>query len=130
VDYATLKLVHQGAVTLSVAGFALRGLASLAGAGWVRGRAARTLPHLLDTLLLASGLMLAWLLQLTTTWPSWLVAKLLGLVVYVALGVVALRPHRPRAVRAAAWLGAMATVGWMVSVALTKDPRGLLAPLL
>ncbi len=37
-DYAALKLVHQSAVALSVTGFFVRGLASFAGAGWVRSR--------------------------------------------------------------------------------------------
>ncbi len=43
-DYATIKLVHQSAVTLSIVGFFARGLASLANMAWVRSRAARTLP--------------------------------------------------------------------------------------
>ena len=51
-DYATLRLVHQAAVMLSISGFIARGLAALAGAAWVRGRVARTLPHVIDTVLL------------------------------------------------------------------------------
>ena len=47
-DYALIKTVHQGAVALSVAGFFARGAAALAGAAWVRSRAARTLPHVVD----------------------------------------------------------------------------------
>jgi uncharacterized membrane protein SirB2 len=50
--------------------------------------------------------------------------------VYVGVGVVALRPGRSLAVRATAWVTALATVGWIVSVAITKDPRGFLAALL
>jgi len=126
-DYPTVKLVHQCAVALSVTGFATRGLASLAGAAWVRSRAARSVPHIVDTVLLASGLTLAWMLQLTPARAPWLVAKLIGLIVYVALGVVALRPAVPRPLRVSAWLAAMATVGWMVSVAITKHPTGLLS---
>lgn len=128
-DYLTVKLIHQCAVALSVTGFATRGLASLAGAAWVRHRAARTVPHIVDTVLLASGLTLAWMLQLTPSHAPWLVAKLIGLVVYVALGVVALRPAVPRPLRAGAWLAAMTVVGWMVSVAVTKNPMGILAAL-
>lgn len=128
-DYATIKLVHQSAVVLSVTGFVVRGCASFAGAGWVRGRVARTLPHLVDTVLLASALMLAWMLHLTPGAAPWLTAKIGGLVVYVGLGVVALRPGRPRAVRMTAWVAAIATVGWIASVALTKNPLGILAVL-
>jgi len=128
-DYATLKLVHQGAVAVSVTGFCVRGLASFAGTAWVRGRAARSLPHVVDTVLLLSALTLAWMLRLTPGNAPWLLAKIVGLVLYVGLGVVALRPGRPLALRATAWVAALATVAWIVSVALTKDPRGFLAVL-
>ena len=128
-DYAALKLVHQSAVALSVTGFFVRGLASFSGAGWVRSRAARTLPHAVDTVLLLSALAMAWTLRLTPGNAPWLLAKIVGLVLYVGLGVVALRPGRSLAVRAAAWTAALATVGWIASVAVTKNPRGFLAML-
>ena len=126
-EYATLKLVHQTAVTLSITGFFVRGAASLAGARWVGGRAAKTLPHVIDTVLLLSAIALAWMLRLTPDRAPWLLAKIVGLVAYVGLGVVALRPGRPRAVRAAAWVGALVVAAWIVSVAITKDPLGFLA---
>ena len=126
-DYVAIKLVHQTAVALSITGFFIRGAASLAGARWVGSRAAKTLPHLVDSVLLLSALMLAWTLRLTPDRAPWLLAKILGLVLYVALGVVALRPGRPRAVRAAAWAGALAVVAWIVSVAMTKSAWGFLA---
>ena len=126
-DYALIKAVHQGAVALSVAGFFARGAAALAGAGWVRSRLARTLPHIVDSVLLASALALAWMLRLTPGNAPWLTAKIVGLLAYIGLGVVALRPGRPMPVRAAAWVAALAVVGWIVSVALLKDPRGFFA---
>ena len=126
-DYATLKLVHQSAVTLSMAGFVVRGAASFVGAAWVTGRAARTVPHVVDTVLLLSALALAWMLRLTPGNAPWLLAKVVGLVAYVALGVLALRPGRSFQVRLVAWVAALAVVGWIVSVAMTKTPLGFLA---
>ena len=128
-DYAAVKLVHQTAVALSIAGFFVRGAASLAGAQWVSSRAAKTVPHVVDSVLLLSALVLAWMLRLTPGQAPWLEAKIVGLVLYVALGVVALRPGRPRSVRAAAWVAALLVVGWIVSVALTKSPLGFLGSL-
>ncbi len=125
-DYATVKLVHQGAVALSLSGFALRGAGLLAGAAWARGRVAKRLPHLVDTVLLLSALLLAWMLRLNPMHAPWLMAKIIGLVLYVALGMLALRPGRPPALRVAAGVGALATVGWIVSVAITKSPLGFL----
>ncbi len=130
-DYATIKLVHQTAVALSISGFVIRGGASFGGASWVNGRLAKTLPHLIDTVLLLSALWLAWtLLRLAPGNAPWIFAKVAGLLVYIALGVIALRPGRKRATRITAWLSALATAGWIVSVALTKNPQGFFAILM
>lgn len=126
-DYFAIKTLHQAAVALSIGGFFARGLGSLLGAAWVGGRLAKTLPHIVDTVLLASALFLAWTLRLNPVHAPWLMAKIIGLVVYIALGMVALKPSRPARVRAIAWVAALVTFGWIVSVAMTKDPRGLFA---
>jgi uncharacterized membrane protein SirB2 len=125
-DAAQLKLVHQGAVLVSALGFFARGIGALRGSRWVRTRAARTLPHLVDTVLLASALALAWTMQLNPVDTPWLGAKIGGLLGYVALGMLALRPGRPTALRAAAWVASLLVLGWIVSVAVTKDPLGAL----
>jgi uncharacterized membrane protein SirB2 len=129
VDYLVVKLVHQSAVALSFAGFIARGLGSFAGASWVRSRAAKTLPHVVDSVLLLSAFTLAWMLRLDPASSPWLLAKIVGLVTYVGLGVIALRPNRSLPVRAGAWLAALATFAYIVSVALTKNPAGFLAAL-
>jgi uncharacterized membrane protein SirB2 len=124
VDPATLKAVHQAAVLLSVSGFFVRGLGTFAAAPWARGRVARTLPHGVDTVLLLSALLLAWQLQLTPGNAPWLAAKIAGLLLYIGLGLLALRPGRPLAVRVAAWVAALLVFGWIVSVAVTRHPLG------
>jgi uncharacterized membrane protein SirB2 len=124
-DYLLLKHVHMGAVSLSFAGFFVRGAGALRGAAWVRGRAAKTIPHVVDTVLLASAIALAWMLRLSPFAAPWLAAKIVGLVVYIGLGMVALKPGRPAGVRAAAWVAAMLVFGWIVSVAITKSPAGV-----
>ncbi len=128
-DYPTIKLVHQTAVALSLSGFLARGVASLAGAAWVQHRPARTLPQFVDTVLLASALTLAWTARLNPVATPWLLAKLFGLVLYVALGVVALKPQYSRGIRTTAFVGALAAATWIVSVAIAKNPWGVFAPL-
>ncbi len=123
-DYATIRAIHQSAVALSFAGFLARGAGSLAGAAWVKSRAARSLPHVVDTVLLLSALWLVWILRLNPAAVPWLLAKLVGLVVYIVLGMIALRPTVARPIRAATWLAALAVFGYIVSVAITKNPAG------
>ena len=123
-EYATLKLIHQSAVLLSFTGFFARGLGSLAGAGWVGSRPARTLPHLIDTVLLVSALALAFTLRLNPATTPWLLAKLVALVAYIALGAMALKPRLSAISRMTAFAAALATFGYIVSVAITKQPGG------
>jgi uncharacterized membrane protein SirB2 len=126
-DYVTIKTIHQTAVALSFTGFFARGLASLRGAAWVSSRPAKTLPHVVDTVLLLSALTLAWTLHLSPLAAPWLMAKIIGLLLYIGLGIVALRPGRCAGVRAAAWTGALLVFGYIVSVAITKSPWAWLA---
>ena len=126
-DYATLKLIHQSAVTISFAGFFARGVGMLRDAGWVKHRLAKTLPHVVDTVLIVSAVWLAWILRLTPSNAAWIGAKIGGLIAYIVIGMVALRFGRTKAFRAGAWVLAMLTFAWIVSVAITKDPRGLAA---
>jgi uncharacterized membrane protein SirB2 len=123
-DYPALKLLHQAAVLLSFTGFFARGIGSLAGAVWVNGRVARTVPHLVDSVLLLSALALAWMLRLNPAHAPWLLAKIVALVVYIGLGMLALRPRLSRGSRMLAFAAALATFGYIVSVAITKQPAG------
>ena len=128
-EYLTLKTIHQTAVLLSVSGFFARGLAGLLGANWVRSRLAKTLPHLVDSVLLLSALLLAWTLRLSPGAAPWLMAKIAGLLLYIALGVLALRPGLALPLRCSAWLAALICYAWIASVALSKNPLGFLSQL-
>ena len=124
--YLALKHFHITCVVLSGAGFFVRGWWSVTGSPLLAARLTRWLPHLIDTCLLASAIGLAWMAGQYPFVHAWLTAKVLGLLVYIGLGSVALRPGRPRAVRLAAWLAALGVFSYIVSVALTKNPLGWL----
>ena len=116
--------LHQSAVALSATGFVVRGFASLRGAHWTQGRLAKTLPHVVDTVLLLSALALAVMLRVNPAHAPWLLAKILGLLVYIGLGMLALRPRLSLRLRGMSWVLALVVLSWMVSVALLKDPWG------
>jgi uncharacterized membrane protein SirB2 len=126
-DYNLLKVIHESAAALSFTGFFARGVGMLCGSEWIRRRPARTLPHAVDTVLIVSALWLAWLAGLSPANAPWITAKLAALAVYIALGLIALRFGTTKAIRATAWVAAMVTFGYIVSVAFTKEPRGFLA---
>ena len=69
-DYATIKLLHQSSVALSGLGFAVRGIASLRGAQWTQSRLAKSLPHVVDSVLLLSAVTLAAMLHLNPAHAS------------------------------------------------------------
>lgn len=128
-EYVALKSVHVASAVLSIAGFAVRGMLMLRGSALLRARFARVAPHVVDTVLLASAVWLAWLTGQFPFREGWLTAKVLALFVYIALGSVALRPGRSQRARTVAFALALCTVLYIVSVALTRDPAAPLSVL-
>jgi len=123
-SYLLAKYLHVGCVVLSLAGFAARGVLMLTGSPLLQARVVRIVPHVVDTLLLASAVWLAVLLGQYPFVHGWLTAKVLGLLAYIALGTYALRRGRTLRQRAVAFVAALVAAAYVVAVALTRDPRG------
>ena len=120
-EHATLKLVHQACALLSITGFTVRGGLMLAGSSLLRRPWMRTWPHLIDTLLLVSGIWMAVNLQLHPGNSPWLAAKLIALLLYIGLGFFALRLGKTRRIRTGAFIAALACFGYIGLVALTRS---------
>jgi uncharacterized membrane protein SirB2 len=116
-DVAAIRAVHIGAVFLSIALFALRGGWMIADSPLLGTRFARVVPHVVDTVLLAAGIALSVLSQQYPLAQPWLTAKIGGLLLYIGLGTVALKPGRSKSVRLAAFVGALLVVAWIVATA-------------
>ena len=103
--YFTVKTIHMIAAILTISGFTLRGIWMLSGSGLLDHRLTRILPHVVDTVFLLSGIVLIVILRLPVLSQPWLLTKLLAVVVYILLGMVALRRGRSRRIRAlrSAW---------------------------
>ena len=125
-DYLTIKQVHVSAAGLSLALFALRGAWRAVSPERLAARWVRIVPHVIDTVLLASALWLAW--QLGRDAAPWIAAKVVALLLYIVLGSIALKRGRTPGLRIAAFVAALATFGYIVSVAIAKSPWGVLAP--
>ncbi|HSE12140.1 MAG TPA: SirB2 family protein, partial [Rudaea sp.] len=82
--------------------------------------------YAIDTTLLTAALMLVTILHQYPFVQAWLTIKVLLLVVYVVLGVFALRRGRTRRVRATCYVAALAAYLSIVGVALAHNPLGWL----
>jgi uncharacterized membrane protein SirB2 len=114
------------AAALSIALFVARGAWLLGSPQRLQPPWMRVPPHVVDTVLLLSALWLA-AQQAPGSPHAWLAAKVVALVAYVVLGTVALKRGRSARIRIAAFVAAVATFGYIVTVALAKSPLGLLA---
>lgn len=119
--WLAIKGVHVTTVAVTLALFLLRGVWSLNGTLAGRGRWVRILPHLNDTLLLASAITLAVMSRQYPGQQGWLTAKVIGLVLYIGLGTLALKPGRSRGVRAMAYVTALAVFTYIVATAITRS---------
>lgn len=125
--YLALRHVHIACAILTVALFVLRGTLMLLEAHWQRSVLLRYLPHAVDTVLLTTALMLTTIVHQYPFANGWLSMKVALLVVYVVLGSIALKRGRTRRVRIVAFVAALLTVAFLVSVARAHHPLGVFA---
>jgi uncharacterized membrane protein SirB2 len=125
--YPQIKFAHVLCVMLSGSLFALRGMMMLAGSRLANHAALRYLSYAIDTTLLTAALMLVAILHQYPFVQAWLTVKVLLLVVYIVLGMFALRRGRTRRVRATCYVIALVVFAAIVGVALTHNPLGWLA---
>lgn len=126
-DYLLLKYVHVSCVILSGCGFLLRGVWMLADSPRLTQRWVRIFPHVVDTALLASAIMLAIISSQYPLAQSWLTAKVIGLIAYILCGAIALKRGRTKRVRAVFFVVALLIFAYIVSVALNRSPLTVFA---
>jgi uncharacterized membrane protein SirB2 len=122
VSYALLKMIHVSSVILSYSLFLLRGVWLIQDSTNLRQRWIKILPHIIDTVLLTSAVFLAMTIQQNPLQDSWLTAKVAGLLLYIALGMVAMRFGKTRRTKIIAWVAAQCVFIYIVLVAITKSP--------
>jgi uncharacterized membrane protein SirB2 len=127
--YLALRNVHIACAILTITLFVLRGGLMLAESPWQQNVVLRYLPHVVDTVLLTTALMLTTVIQQYPFAAGWLTSKLLLLMLYIVLGSIALRRGRTKRTRVAAFIAALTTVGFLVTVARAHHPFGAFATL-
>ncbi|NIF47087.1 siroheme synthase [Enterobacter sp. Ap-1006] len=123
--YFSLKYLHIFTVVISISLFVLRYWWQYRGSAMSGKRWVRIVPHVNDTLLLISGFALVMVTHFYPFTPqgTWLTEKLFGVIIYIALGFIALG-KRPRSqqVRWFAFLLGLVVLYIIIKLATTKIP--------
>ena len=121
--YLALKHLHLTFVALSLLAFFVRGIWLFTNSSMLSKKWVKILPHIISTILLVSGIALAVHLSLSPGSQPWLMAKIIGLIVYIGLGVAAFKVPNPNA-RKLLWVSALIVFAYIVCVAISKNPLG------
>jgi len=119
--YVMAKHLHLTAVGLSILLFVLRFLWSQANPHILQKKWLKILPHVIDTLLLGSAIGLCLIIQQYPFVNDWVTFKLLGLLAYIGLGLVALKLGKTPLIRWVGFVGALGCLALIGKVAVTKQ---------
>ena len=122
-EYSGLRIIHVGCVAASYLLFVTRGVWMMSASPRLQQRWVKVVPHVIDTLLLASAVALSVMLREYPVTHQWLTAKVVGLLIYIVLGTIALKRGRTLGVRIAAWVAAQAVFFYIVLVAITHSAQ-------
>lgn len=121
-SYLFLKQLHILCIILSLSLFVFRLQLSVRNPPRLQQRWLKILPHCIDTLLLISGVALAYQLHQTPFVNSpWLSAKLVGLVLYIVAGTFAIKRAPSARGRLGFGLLALVLFAYIVAVAASKQ---------
>ncbi|MDH5611496.1 MAG: SirB2 family protein [Gammaproteobacteria bacterium] len=117
-----IKYIHISSVILTLIFFILRGIWMMMDLDVLKKRWVKILAPIIDTVLLGSAILLAIKTEQYPLSQHWLTAKIFALIIYIALGMVALSYGRTKNIRITAWFAALFCFGYIVSVAVTRNP--------
>ncbi|HVC28133.1 MAG TPA: SirB2 family protein [Gammaproteobacteria bacterium] len=125
--YTDLKMLHVLCAAASLLLFVGRGGVTVLMARRLVAPVWKWLPPVIDTLLLGLGIWLAVLLELNPLQVPWLGVKLLCVIGYIVLGILAFRLRGPHWLKVGLFVAAILLFGFIVSIAVWHDARGVFA---
>lgn len=125
--YFAVKHIHLLSIALSVSLFIFRYILVMRSSPMLEKPLLKRMPHMVDTVLLATGIGLVLITGFTPFTPTglWVTEKLTCVMVYIALGFVTLHYGKNKVFKTFAFLGAL---GWLMvaaKLAVTKVPTFL-----
>ena len=118
--YTTIKIIHASSALLSFIGFFIRGILMLRESELFNAKFTKIAPHIIDTILLITAIILVTLSSQYPITHNWLTAKVLGLLVYIGLGLWAFRFGKNRLQKTIAWSLALIVFILIIFTAINK----------
>ena len=107
---------------LSVTLFTLRFIWLLANSNKLQAKWVKITPHIVDTLLLGIGIVLAVKYAINPLEQLWLGEKILAVIAYIFTGYYTLKLARNNVMRVIGYLGAIGWIMLIVRLAITREP--------
>lgn len=120
--YPWIKLIHVSMVTITTSFFIVRFFWMIKYPALLQKTWVKKFPPVIDTILLASGITMAVLTHQYPLQQPWLTAKVVALIAYILLGMVALKLGSTLRIRIIAGILALASVGSIITSALSRSP--------
>ena len=123
--YEDIKWLHISCVALSGSLFVFRGLLMMCNSVHANNKNLARGSYVIDSTLLGAAILLTVIIHQYPLRQAWLTVKAALLVIYIFLGIWSLRRGKTRRQRIACFIAAIVLYGFIISVAVTHDPRGL-----
>jgi uncharacterized membrane protein SirB2 len=116
-----IRTLHIAFAILTIISFSLRGVWMLMDSPLLLLKPARIVPHIIDALLLFTGIVLAINYTYNNIEFGWLLAKLAAIILYIVTGAIALKYGKTRMDRIMALVISYCLLAVIVSLALTRS---------
>lgn len=117
----TVKIIHVFCAYLTGVGFLLRGLLALKQHQSLEHKAIKTLPHIIDSCLLISGLVMVFSWIIYPSEQQWLMAKIIALLFYIGFGLLMLRWGTTMIRKWLGFIGGLMVYLYIIGVAHSKS---------
>src|SRR5690606_23466133 len=118
-NYFVIKHIHMTAAGLSLLLFVIRAWWSVRESRALQNRWVKTLPHVIDTVLLVAGVVLAAMIGPN---QPWILAKIVLLLAHIGVGTVAIKRGKTPQQRGIAAVVAVAIFLYIVGIAIAHNP--------
>lgn len=119
--YMAVKHIHLTLIAVSVLFFITRYVWVMTNSGMMQKKWVKIAPHVIDSMLLVSALVLCVIISQYPFMTGWLTEKFIGLVLYIGFGLLALKLGKDKKVKTVGFIFAVATIAFMGKLAVTKQ---------